>query len=201
MNKSVVRFAIIVAVIILSSARGISQALFPEILIKGTFQEQMTYLEEKTRIYEDYRAIREDMFQRIKNNAIDSLTNAKNKISGYVTLTGRLNLRIDSLNSNLNATREELKEVTRTKNSISVIGINLDKNLYNTIMWLIVAGLAFLLVIGFLAFKRNRTITLSTKKELNELKEEFEAYRKKTRLDKEKMSMDHFKEIQKLKGI
>jgi hypothetical protein len=201
MNKSVVRFAIIVAVIILSSARGISQTLFPEILIKGTFQEQMTYLEEKTRIYEDYRAIREDMFQRIKNNAIDSLSNAKNKISGYVKLTGSLNLRIDSLNSNLNATREELKVVTRTKNSISVIGINLDKNLYNTIMWLIVAGLAFLLVIGFLAFKRNRTITLTTKKELNELREEFEAYRKKTRLDKEKMSMDHFKEIQKLKGI
>jgi hypothetical protein len=201
MNKSVVRCAIIVAVIILSSARGISQTPFPEILVKGTFQEQMTYLEEKTRIYEDYRAIREDMFQRIKNNAIDSLTNAKNKISGYATLTGSLNLRIDSLKSNLNATREELKEVTRTKNSISVIGINLDKNLYNTIMWLIVAGLAFLLVIGFLAFKRNRTITLTTKKELNELKEEFEAYRKKTRLDKEKMSMDHFKEIQKLKGI
>jgi disulfide bond formation protein DsbB len=201
MNKSVVRFAIIVAVIILSSARGISQTLFPEILVKGTFQEQMTYLEEKTRIYEDYRAIREDMFQRIKNNAIDSLTNAKNKISGYVTLTGNLNLRIDSLNRSLNVTKGELKEVTRTKNSISVIGINLDKNLYNTIMWLIVAGLAFLLVIGFLAFKRNRTITLTTKKELNELREEFEAYRKKTRLDKEKMSMDHFKEIQKLKGI
>jgi hypothetical protein len=161
----------------------------------------MNFLEEKTRIYEDYRAIREDMFQGIKKNTIDSLTKAKSRISGFVKLTGSLNVRIDSLNSNLKITKEELKEISRTKNSISVFGIKIDKALYNNIMWLIVAGLAFVLVIGFLTFKRNRTITVNTKKELKELNEEFEAYRKKTRLDREKMSMDHFKEVQKLKGL
>ena len=201
MNKSGIRFAVIVAVVVFSTSRGISQTVFPEILVKGTFQEQMNYLEEKTRIYEDYRAIREDMFQKIKNNAIDSLTKAKDKISGFVSLTGNLNIRIDSLNSRLNTTKMELAETSKTKNAISILGIKLDKTVYNTIMWIIVAGLAFLLVIGFLAFKRNRTITLTTKKELNELREEFEVYRKKTRLDREKMGMDHFKEIQKLKGI
>jgi uncharacterized membrane-anchored protein YhcB (DUF1043 family) len=101
----------------------------------------------------------------------------------------------------MKVTKEELKEMSRTKNSISVIGIKIEKTVYNTIMWMIVAGLAFVLVIGFLTFKRNRRITLNTKKELKDLNEEFEAYRKKTRLDREKMSMDHFKEIQKLRGI
>jgi len=191
----------IAALIVFSTTRGISQTVLPEILVKGTIQEQMNYLEEKTRIYDDYRAIREDMFQKIKNNSVDSLTKAKSKISGFVKLTGNLNVRIDSLNSSLNVTKEELKEISRTKNSISVIGIKIEKTVYNTIMWMIVAGLAFVLVIGFLIFKRNRTITLNTKKELKELNEEFEAYRKKTRLDREKMSMDHFKEIQKLRGI
>jgi hypothetical protein len=201
MSQSEFRFALIAAAVVFSTTRGISQNVIPEILVKGTLREQMSFLEEKTRIYEDYRAIREDMFQEIKNNAIDSLTKAKSRISGFVKLTGNLNVRIDSLNSSLKVTKEELKEMSRTKNSISVIGIKLDKTLYNSIMWIIVAGLAFVLGIGFLAFKRNRTITLSTKKELNELREEFEAYRKKTRLDREKMSMDHFKEIQKLRGI
>lgn len=191
----------IAALIVFSTTRGISQTVPPEILVKGTIQEQMNYLEEKTRIYDDYRAIREDMFQKIKNNSVDSLTKAKSKISGFVKLTGNLNVRIDSLNSSLNVTKEELKEISRTKNSISVIGIKIEKTVYNTIMWMIVAGLAFVLVIGFLTFRRNRTITLNTKKELKELNEEFEAYRKKTRLDREKMSMDHFKEIQKLRGI
>ena len=201
MSQSKFRFALIAALIIFSTIRGISQTIFPDVLVKGTIQEQMNFLEEKTRIYEDYRAIREDMFQGIKKNTIDSLTKAKSRISGFVKLTGSLNVRIDSLNSNLKVTKEELKEMSRTKNSISVFGIKIDKALYNNIMWLIVAGLAFVLVIGFLTFKRNRTITVNTKKELKELNEEFEAYRKKTRLDREKMSMDHFKEVQKLKGL
>ncbi len=200
MNHSGVKFAMIVAIIVFGTGRVICQTAIPDVLDKGTFTEQMKYLEEKTRIYENYRAIREDMFQKIKKNSLDSLTKAKNRITGFITLTGNLNSRIDSLNSSLNVTKEELKEVSRTKNSISVFGIKLDKIAYNTITWTIVAGLLFLLVIGYLTFKRNLTITLNTKKELKELREEFEEYRKKTRLDREKMSMDHFKEIQKLKG-
>ena len=201
MSQSEFRFALIAAVVVFSTTRGISQTVIPEVLAKGTLQEQMNFLEEKTRIYEDYRAIREDMFQEIKKNSIDSLTKAKSRILGFVELTGNLNVRIDSLNSSLKVTKDEMKEMSRTKNSISVIGIKIDKTVYNNIMWIIVAGLAFILGIGFLTFNRNRKITVNTKKELNELREEFEAYRKKTRLDREKMGMDHFKEIQKLRGM
>lgn len=200
MNHSGVKFAMIVAIIVFGTGRGICQTPIPDVLDKGTLKEQMKYIEEKTRIYEDYRAIREDMFQKIKKNSVDSLTKAKNRITGFITLAGNLNSRIDSLNSSLNVTKEELKEVSRTKNSISFFGIKLDKIAYNAIMWTIVAALIFLLVIGYLTFERNRAITLNTKKELKEFTEEFEEYRKKTRLDREKMSMDHFKEIQKLKG-
>lgn len=201
MNQSSARSVIIIAVIIFSTTKGISQVVIPDVLLKGTLQEQMNYIEEKTRIYEEYRAVREDMFQKLKNNSIDSLTKARSRISELVTSTGSLKVRIDTLNSNLNAMKMELAETTRTKNAISILGIKMDKTVYNSIMWIIVAALAFLLGIGFLAFKRNRTVTLTTKKELNEIKEEFEAYRKKTRLEREKMGMDHFKEIQKLKGI
>jgi uncharacterized membrane-anchored protein YhcB (DUF1043 family) len=67
-------------------------------------------------------------------------------------------------------------------------------------MWMIVSGLLAILAIGFLAFKRNLSVTLNTKKELRELKDEFEAYRRTSREAREKTSMDHFKEIQKLKG-
>jgi hypothetical protein len=181
--------------------KAFSQTAIPDILEKGTIPEQMKYLEEKTRIYEDYRAIREDMFQKIKNNSIDSINGAKNRINGLVLLTSNLNARIDSLNSSLSGTKADLEEITRTKNSIKVIGIELNKVAYNTIMWIIVGALVFLLATGFLAFKRNMTVTQNTKKELDDLRTEFEAYRQKTRLEREKMSMDHFNELKRLKGI
>lgn len=200
MNKLIAGFGLIISIMVLGTTGISGQTTTPDILVKGNLQEQMNYLEEKTRIYEEYRAIREDMFQTIKKNSLDSLTKAKSRITEYTLLTGDLNSRIDSLNSSLNITKEELKEMTRTKNSISIIGINLDKIAYNTIMWTIMAVLAGLLVLGYLTFKRNHSITMATKKEIKELRDEFEEYRKKTRLDREKMSMDHFKEIQKLKG-
>jgi hypothetical protein len=200
MNKNRLCFFTSACALVFSGASAVCQNVMPEVLDKGTLTEQMKYLEEKTRIYEEYRAIREDMFQKIKDNAIDSLNLVKGKITAYIGLTGSLNSRINSLKDSLNATQEELKETTSTKNRISVLGIGVNKITYNTIMWIIVAILAFLLAAGFLAFKRNYIVTFNTKNELKDLQTEFEEYRKKTRLEREKMSMDHFNEIRRLRG-
>ena len=90
--------------------------------------------------------------------------------------------------------------MTKAKNSISFLGIQTGKGVYNTIMWSIIAILAVLLIIGFLTFKRNRTVTLITRKEIEDLKKEFEAYRKASREAREKMSMAHFNELKRLRG-
>lgn len=201
MIRSRATSVISILLILAFSGKALCQTAIPDILEKGTITEQMKYLEEKTRIYEDYRAIREDMFQKIKNNSIDSINGAKNRINGLVLLTSSLNVRIDSLNSRLSGTKADLDEITRSKNSIKVIGIEINKTAYNTIMWIIVGALVLLLATGFLAFKRNFNITHNTKKELDDLRTEFEAYRQKTRLEREKMSMEHFNELKRLKGI
>lgn len=172
----------------------------PDVLNEGSATEQLNYIEERTRIYENFRAIREDMFQKIKRNIGDTLTATRNRISLLITQTGSLNKTIDSLDSSLETAKAELAEITRTKNSIKVLGIEVNKATYNSIMWIIVGGLVILLGLGFLVFKRNRSVTLSTRKEFNELKAEFEQYRQKTREAREKMSMDHFNEMKRLKG-
>jgi uncharacterized protein YijF (DUF1287 family) len=55
------------------------------------------------------------------------------------------------------------------------------------------------LVTGFLTFKQNRLATIRTKKDLEDLKKEFEEYHTKARLERERMNIDHFNEIKKLK--
>ncbi|MBN1598549.1 MAG: hypothetical protein JW894_09665, partial [Bacteroidales bacterium] len=180
MIKLVTRFILITGIVVIASVSSVCQTTIPEIFETGTLSEQFDYLEERTRIYEDYRAIMEDMFQMIKKNSGDSLSSAKIRISGLISETGNLNSQIDSLNKSLSSTKDELREMTRTKNNISIFGINLNKYAYNTIVLIIIGALGFLLVTGFLAFKRNLTITSNTKKELTDLKDEFEEYRKKT---------------------
>jgi hypothetical protein len=176
------------------------QTAMPDELIKNSLKEQLNYIEQRTRIYENYRAIREDMFQKIKGNVSDTLLADKSKIAGLSIMTSSLKHDIDTLNTILETTKIRLEEITRTKNSIRVLGIEVNKLTYNSILWTIVTGLIVILAIGFLIFKRNLSVTLNTKKELRELKDEFEAYRKTSREAREKMSMDHFNELKKLKG-
>ena len=200
MNLSEIRSVLIIVILIMVTGKGNGQATMPDELNKNTLKEQMNYIWEHTRIYENYRAIREDMFQKIKGNVSDTLSAAKSTIVRLNNLTSTLNHTIDSLNTTLETTKTGLEDITRTKNSIRLLGLEVNKLIYNTIMWTIVAGLVAILVIGFLVFKRNLSVTINTRKEFRELKDEFEAYRKTSREAREKMSMDHFNELKKLKG-
>ena len=200
MTRSILRIASITGILILILTPGNAQNTFPEILNTGTIREQMDYIQDRTLIYENYRAIREDMFQKVKTNSVDSLDKSKREILELKKHSSELDQRIDSLGSSLDGTKADLQQVTRSKNSISIAGIELNKSVYNTIMWLIVAGLVVILILGYLSFRINLKVTRTTKKDLQELKDEYEEYRKKTRLDREKVSMEHFREIQKLKG-
>ncbi len=183
---------------VLINLRG--QTSMPDVLISNKLTDQLNYVEEHTRIYENYRAIREDIFQKVKQNISDTLKTEYQRVNQLTGRVGLLNHRIDSLVKDLTNIKGKLEEVTSTKNSIKLLGMEVNKLAYNSIMWLIVLGLTMLLVIGFLAFRRNLTIVQNYKNELNDLKEEFQSYRTSTREAREKMSMDHFNEIKKLRG-
>lgn len=200
MNRLSLKNILAFSVLCFTVSNAIGQTSMPSELTSNTIQEQIKYLEKHTRIYEDYRAIREDMFQKINRNFIDTLLAEKSRVTALANLTSNLNSKTDSLNVLLNTTRINLEEATTTKNNIRVLGVEIKKGAYNTIMWTVVGGLAFLLVLGFLVFKRNLIVLLRTEKDLKELKDEFAAYKQTSRLAREKLEMDNFRAIQKLKG-
>jgi cell division protein FtsB/uncharacterized coiled-coil protein SlyX len=176
------------------------QSSLPEDLIKNSLKDQLNYLENRTRIYENYRAIREDMFQRLKQNVNDSVAFDRRVITSLNNTVSSLNKRIDSLEQNLDSTKVMLYGMTATKNSIKILGMVVNKVVYNSIMWSIIVGLLVLFGIGFIAFKGAVQSFKRTKTDLEELKEEFESYRKTSREAREKMSMDHFNELRRLRG-
>jgi DNA repair exonuclease SbcCD ATPase subunit len=191
---------LILAVLITTVIKVTGQATMPDALIKSSLNEQFKYLDEHTKIYEYYRAIREDMFQLTKKNVSDTLSSLNIKIAGLNKTARTLNQTIDTLRKDLASTKTTLEEATKSKNSISVIGLEINKSVYNRIMWTILFGLIAALVAGFLVFKRNLSVISNTRKEFQELKEEFETYRKTSREAREKMTMAHFLEMKKLKG-
>ena len=177
------------------------QYSMPAVMDTATLKEQLDYVQERTRIYNDYRAIREDIFLKMKANSIDSLDGAKKIISDLQTVLRQKNSEISSLNSNLESTNNQLDEAIKNRNALHFLGIQMDKILYNSIMWFIVGGLALLAVILFIMFRRNRAITVQYRNELNETRENFETYRKEARERYEKLVVNHHNEIMKLKGL
>ena len=176
-----------------------AQYVTPAILDTASLESQLTYIQERTRIYNDFRAIREDIFLKMKGNALDSLNEAKLEIA---TLNSRLterNFQIETLNSDLGRAKNERDEAIRNKDSFSFLGMQLNKILYNTIVWFIILGLALLSVSLFLLYKRTRIVTVQTKKEFDEIQNEFGAHKKSSREKYEKLVVSHHSEIMKLK--
>jgi len=200
MNHNILRFLFIVILSNIINPPGICQTEMPDVLKTGKLTEQLNYIEERTRIYEYFRAIREDMWQQIKKNTLDTLAVAKGEILTLTLSENKYNVRIDSLNKLVTDARANLDEAVRTKNNIKVLGLDINKFAYNSVMWIILASLAAILAIGFLVFKRNIAVTRNTKKDLEELKTEFESYRKQSREAREKMSMEHFNELKKFRA-
>ena len=184
----------------ISGGPGSAQRSMPEVLDTGTIQEQLDYLEERTRIYNDFRAIREDMFQRIKTNANDSLTAEKNNVLQLQNQIRDQSNTIESLQADLQNTSEQLDLAVKNKNRLSFIGIPVHKVIYNTIMWAVIAVLGFLVGILFLSNKRVLSNARQNKTDLEEIREEFEAYRKQTRERQEQLVVKHHNELRKLKG-
>lgn len=172
----------------------------PEAFTNSSLKDQLNYLQEHTLIYENYRAIREDMFQKVKGNISDTVDVVKKKIIEMKRSAEALKQTIDSLSKDLGSTKTSLDEMTTTKESIRVLGKEVKKSDYNRVMWTLIFILGASLLLGFLVFKRNLSILSESKKDLHELKTEFEAYRKTSREARERLTMDHFNEIKRLKG-
>ena len=197
--KPVIVIIIMLAFIISVPKASTAQPSMPEILQTGTLEEQLDYIQERTQIYNNFRAIREDMFLQVKKNSLDSLDGAKRVVNGLTAVLNSRDMEMDSLTVLLDDTREDLNLAIRNRDNIAFLGIPMSKTAYNLLVWLIIAGLAILLTLGSLIFTRNRVVTSKALRELEELNQEFESYRKSSREKREKLVMEHFNEIKRLK--
>ena len=164
-----------------------------------SLEDQLDFVRQKTRVYDNFRAIREDIFLKMKKNSIDSLNAEKLEVARLQSELTESNFQIVNLNEDLSRTKEERDQAIRTKDSFSFLGMQVQKGVYNTVMWIIVLALVSTGIILFLLFKRSYVVTTSTRKELDNLQEEYETYRKDSREKYEKLVVSHHNEIMKLK--
>jgi len=171
----------------------------PQALDTATLEGQLDYIENRTRIYENFRAVREDIFQQMKKNTIDTLNGAKLEIATLNSELTERNVEIETLTTDLGRAKNERDQAIRTKDSFTLLGMELNKGVYSTVLWIIILGLILFGVVMFLLFKRAHVVTSQTQSELETLKEEYEEHKKNAREKYEKLVVTHHNEIMKLK--
>ena len=170
------------------------------VLDSARLEAQLDYIHENTRVYNDYRAIRADIFLKIKRNVMDTLNATKLEVAELNSKLTERDFEIETLNTDLNRTKNEKEEAINNKNSLSFFGIQLNKGLYNSIIWFIIIGLAALSIIMVMLFRRAHHVTKQVNEELQSTQEEFGQYRKNSREKYEKLVVSHHSEIMRLKN-
>jgi len=78
----------------------------------------------------------------------------------------------------IDETQHKLDESKKLQDSITVLGLNINKTVYSTFMYLFILGVLVLAGFIYLLYKRGHKVTRETKKEFEELKAEYEEHKK-----------------------
>ena len=111
---------------------------------------------------------------------MDSLKGLRGKIAGPLNENKKLSTKNNELTSKIEQLEEEINNLKEDKGSISLFGQNIEKSLYNTIMWSCIVVLAIVLAFFMMSFKSRNANSKKAKRELAIIEKEFEEHRKKS---------------------
>ena len=166
-----------------------------------SLSKQFEQVYRKSSSYKDFKVIRKTTFQKLKNNALDSVKSIDEKFK----IESQKSLKLEQEINNISKIRLEqdleLSKAILEKDTISFAGLKLKKNTFKIIIWSIFFML--IIIICYLAYKLKDgvRITSQAKKELTRVEEEFNSYKKKSLVRDQKLRRQLQDEINKQRGI
>lgn len=167
---------------------------------KGSIESQFNYVLYKSEKYEDYKLVRSWWLYTLRSQVLDTLKALHENLRNTQNHLSAKNTEIDSLITVIQTVNDELDIAVKEKSSMKLLGIKIDKIIYNSILWLIIAGLIVVLLIFVILFKRSNTVTVKTKSELTEIRNEYEDYRKRALVREQQIVRQLYDEILKYKS-
>ncbi len=198
-------FLLSLCTVLLMSFSGVAQESETGSLDRGTIQSQYDFLYKKGQKWTNpangrvWRSMRVINLNKFKNNVIDTLKqNRQKNLASQQTIAAQ-KTQIDSLNSQLASINTNLTAVTKEKDNISLIGIQMSKAGYNTILWSIIGLLAAALAFFISKFKKSNTVTVLANKDRTEIELEYEAHRQRALEREQKLRRELQDELNKQK--
>ena len=176
------------------------QSSTPLSLDNSPIEDQFQYVYQRSTDFEDFKLIKRWQYSRLKLHVLDSLAAQKELL---LQARGQIQLKdtkIDSLANQVEATNNKLQTAINEKNSLTLLGIKMEKTGYNSIVWSVIFGLAFSLIVFILLYRRSYRVIIQTESDLKETRTEFEAFRKRALEREEGIVRKYHNELMKYKS-
>ncbi len=146
-----------------------------------------------------YEVVRLLELEALKKNILDTISVANTNISELQATISQQEASLSSLNTKLDETTINLKQLTEEKDSMSFFGSMISKGTYSLIVWSIILGLLTFLLLFIYKFKNSNTLTKQAKLNLADVESEFEEHRRRALEREQKISRKLQDEINKNK--
>lgn len=154
-------------------------------LQSGTIDSQFDYIYNSSNNFQEYKVVKQTNLDRLKSNILDSMRTMRSEVGDLKLLIVSEKDSINNLKTLLASAEAEKQEAIAEKDNFSFFGIGIQKSVYSSLMWLLVAILGGALAIFtfqyFTSFKKIK----KAQKDLMEVQEELENHRK-TMLERER---------------
>jgi hypothetical protein len=152
--------------------------------------------------YKEFKVIRKSRFQNLKNDVLDSIRKIDHELQ--LNNNNKNTILKDSLknvNEVLGILDLDMKLLITKKNSISFLGIQLNKSTYTITVWSIILLLIIALFYFIYQYKNSYSILSESKSNLSETEEELTIYKKKSLEREQKLRRQLQDEINKQRGV
>lgn len=145
-----------------------------------TLDDHFTDVIEKSNRYEDYKVVKRFKLDNLKKSVTDTVAAYKTQVAQLSSSLAQTEAKVAELENQLAAIQNELTAAQTAENEMSFFGTQTSKSSYKTIMWSVIGGLLFLLVVFILRFKSSNAVTRASKIKLQEVEDEYESHRQRS---------------------
>ena len=144
--------------------------------LKSQFQEIL----DRSETYTEYKVIKRTDLSQYSKAVQDSLRTNRVEINTLKNTVNDQKSQISELSKRITDLENQLAESEELRESLSLLGLNINKTTYHLIVWLIIGVLLIFGVFAYTSFIRSNIITSKSIKEYKALEVEFEDHKKKS---------------------
>lgn len=154
-------------------------------LRSGTITSQFDYIYRVSNGFQEYEVVKKSNLEQLKANVLDSIRTLTKEVSDLKVQLGSLDDSVVIVKEQLAAEIEQKNEAIASRDNFNFLGMGIQKTVYSSLMWTLVAILSGALAFFALQYFRSFGRIKKAEKDFMEVQEEFEQHRKNT-LDRER---------------